>query len=396
MYVSTQEDLLAFVEQVKTAPLLAIDTEFHREKTYHARLCLLQFATEEVSAIVDPLTVGDLSALASLMTDPAIIKVFHAASQDIEILIAACGAAPSPVFDTQVAAGLLGYPQQMGYGALVKALCDVALPKADSYTDWMRRPLSQAQLEYAIDDVLYLPGIYHKMADELEESGRLSWLDNDFHHLSDPSTYETDPEEVWHRVKRISSLSRRQLAVVQAVAAWRERTAEQRDVPRKWVLTDEVLVEIARRAPETPYELFEVRGLRERLTERSAREILDAIAQKLATDPSTWPKVNRKSGSSHEVESAVDLLSALLRFRARQRGVATQFLASHDDLVKLAKGEGEGLPLMQGWRFDMVGRELSELLEGKVLIGLDEGELSVRSLEAPSADGGKVSSGNGK
>lgn len=396
MYVSTQEDLLTFVEQVRTAPLLAIDTEFHREKTYHARLCLLQFATEELSAIVDPLTVGDLSALAPLMTDPAIVKVFHAASQDIEILIAACGAAPSPIFDTQVAAGLLGYPQQMGYGALVKAMCDVALPKADSYTDWMRRPLSQTQLEYAIDDVLYLPEIYRKMVDGLEKNGRLSWLENDFHHLCDPATYEAVPEEAWRRVKRISSLSRRQLAVVQAVAAWRERTAEKRDVPRKWVLTDEVIVEIARRVPETSYELFEVRGLRERLTERSVKEILDVIAEQLATDPTTWPKMKRKTGSSHEVESAVDLLSALLHFRARQRGVATQFLASHDDLVKLAKGEGDDLPLMQGWRYDMIGHELSELLEGKMLIGLDAGELSVRSVEVPSADAVPVSSGNDK
>lgn len=377
MYVSTKEDLAALIERIQTASVLAVDTEFHREKTYHAKLCLLQLATDDVDAIVDPLAVRDLTPLAPVLTNPDIVKVFHAAYQDIEILLASCGVTPKPLFDTQVAAGLLGFPQQIGYGALVKAICDVSLPKADSYTDWTRRPLSQTQLEYASCDVLYLPQIYRKMTEELSSSGRLDWLQHDFDHLSDPATYAVEPRESWRRVKRISSLTRRQLAVVQALAAWRETTAQRRDVPRRWVLTDEVIVEIARRVPTTPAELLEVRGLRERLTDRSVQEILMRIDLELSADPDTWPKMKKKSSSSRDVESAVDLLQALLHLRAKQQGVATQFIASRDDLVKLAKGEGENLPLLQGWRRDLVGQEFVDLLSGDIALGVANGNLEV-------------------
>jgi len=393
VYVSTQEELRALIATITGAPVLAIDTEFHREKTYRAKLCLLQLATDDVDAIVDPLTVGDLTPLAAILTDPATVKVFHAGSQDIEILIEACGVAPTPLFDTQVAAGFMGYQQQIGYGALVRSLCDVSLPKADSYTDWTRRPLSQTQLEYAIDDVLYLPGIYRRMVAELERTGRTAWLQADLDHLGDPATYLTDPREAWHKVKRISSLTRRQLAVVQAVAAWRETTAQRRDVPRKWVLTDEVLVEISRRCPRTPYELLEVRGLKERLTERSVRELLEAIAAALASDPATWPKIEKRPGGAHEVDGAVDLMSALLHMRAREQGVAAQFVASHDDLVRVAQGDREGNPLMEGWRYEMVGREFVDLMEGRVALGLDGGHLAVYPTLAAAHDVGAAQEG---
>lgn len=377
MYVSNQEDLEVLIQKINGAPLLAIDTEFHREKTYFAKLCLIQLATDEVSAIVDPLRVKDLTPLADILTDERTVKIFHAGSQDVEILINAVGVAPSPVFDTQIAAGLLGHPQQMGYGALVKALCDVSLAKADSFTDWARRPLSQAQLEYAINDVLYLPGIYRKMMDKLSKAGRFEWLEHDFDHLSDPKTYEVEPQEAWRRVKRVSSLTRKQLAVVRSVAAWREETARDRNVPRKWVLTDEVIVEIAKRSPSTKGQLLEVRGLGERLTDRSIKEILDGISASLATDPETWPKLRKRVGASHEVEGVVDLMVALLRLRAKEHGVTTQFLAGREELVKVAKGECDDLPVMTGWRKDIIGDELIQLLAGNISLGVRDGELQV-------------------
>ena len=386
MYVATQADLDALIERISGSPILAIDTEFHREKSYYPKLCLVQMATDEVSAIVDPLAIDSLSPLKDILTDDKTMKVFHAGDQDIEILLRHVGVIPTPLFDTQVAAGLLGQPQQIGYGALVKAECDVSLAKSDSFTDWTRRPLSATQLEYAIDDVLYLPGIYRKMRGQLEETGRLSWLDKEFSSMADPATYVTDPQEAWRKVKRISSLTRRQLTVTRAIAAWREETAQRHDVPRKWVLTDDLIVEIARRCPRDQDSLLEVRGLSEKLSERSIKEMLDAIEQALSSDPETWPKVSHKKESERDVEGAVDLMSVLLRYRARQRGVTTQFLASRDDLVRLAAGHGEGSPLLSGWRKDIIGDELVDLLAGRLSLSCESGEIIVRGCGREPSD----------
>lgn len=377
MYISTSEELQAFVKTIAGTAVLAIDTEFHREKTYYPKLCLLQLATEETSAIVDPLTIADLSPINAILTAPETVKVFHAGSQDIEILCRVCGVAPHPVFDTQIAAGLLGHPQQLGYGALVNALCGVNLAKADSLTDWTRRPLREMQLEYAINDVLYLPRMYRSMVKDLTRLGRLGWLQDDFEHLCDPETYATLPEEQWRRVKRVSSLTRRQLAVARGVAAWREHYAQNRNIPRKWVLSDEVIIEIARLAPTTKERLLDVRGLSERLSDRAVREILDATADELAGDPEGWPKLEHHRGKKSEVDGAVDLMLALLHLRAKENDVTTQFLASRDDLVKIAKGEGEGLDVLSGWRRRLIGAELLELLDGKLCLSIEDGKLKV-------------------
>lgn len=222
MYIDNQETLEAFVERARASSVLAIDTEFLREKTYYARLCLLQLATDDEVAIIDPFAVNDLHVLVPLLADRDIVKLFHAGGQDLEILYREVGMLPEPIFDTQVAAALLGHTQQIGYGALVHSVCGVNLKKVDSYTDWSRRPLSDSQLEYAADDVVYLPGIYREMCAMLDARGRREWLAPDFAELSDPARYEADPRQRFRRLKRVSSLSRRQLSAAREVAAWRE------------------------------------------------------------------------------------------------------------------------------------------------------------------------------
>lgn len=371
MYIATQENLAAFVERARTSSVLAIDTEFLREKTYYARLCLLQMATDDEVVIVDPFEIDDLSVLEPLLTDEGIVKLFHAAGQDLEIILREVGVLPRPVFDTQIAAALLGHTQQIGYAALVHAECGVSLKKIDSFTDWSRRPLSASQRDYAADDVVYLPRLYESMRASLEEKGRLHWLDHDFAELSDPARFETNERERFRRLKRVSQLSRRQLSAAREVAAWRELEAQRRDIPRKWVITDEQVVEACKREARSIDELFMVRGLSDRLSTKDARAVVSLISSALDAPPDTWPELDRCSKSEPNVDAQLDLMSALVRLRAKENGIAFPTLASHDDLARVARGYREGVDLLRGWRRAIVGEELLELLEGRLALSLD-------------------------
>ena len=384
MYIATQENLAAFVERARSSSVLAIDTEFLREKTYYAKLCLLQMATDDEVVIVDPFEMDDLSVLAPLLTDERIVKLFHAAGQDLEIILREVGVIPRPVFDTQVAAALLGYTQQIGYAALVHAECGVSLKKIDSFTDWSRRPLSASQRDYAADDVVYLPRLYAGMRAALEEKGRLHWLDHDFEELSDPARYEANERERFRRLKRVSQLSRRQLSAAREVAAWRELEAQRRDVPRKWVVTDEQIVEACKREARTIDELFMVRGLSDRLSTKDARAVVSLISSALSAPPDTWPELDRCGKSEPNVDAELDLMSALVRLRAKENGIAFPTLASHDDLARVARGYREGVDLLRGWRRAIVGEELLELLDGRLALSLDGG-LKVERREGPGA-----------
>ncbi|HJH75097.1 MAG: ribonuclease D [Gordonibacter pamelaeae] len=384
MYIATQENLAAFVERARSSSVLAIDTEFLREKTYYAKLCLLQMATDDEVVIVDPFEMDDLSVLAPLLTDERIVKLFHAAGQDLEIILREVGVLPRPVFDTQIAAALLGHTQQIGYAALVHAECGVSLKKIDSFTDWSRRPLSASQRDYAADDVVYLPRLYAGMRAALEEKGRLHWLDHDFEELSDPARYEANERERFRRLKRVSQLSRRQLSAAREVAAWRELEAQRRDVPRKWVVTDEQIVEACKREARTIDELFMVRGLSDRLSTKDARAVVSLISSALSAPPDTWPELDRCGKSEPNVDAELDLMSALVRLRAKENGIAFPTLASHDDLARVARGYREGVDLLRGWRRAIVGEELLELLDGRLALSLDGG-LKVERREGPGA-----------
>jgi ribonuclease D len=379
VYVSTTAELEHLVSSIKGAPVLAIDTEFLREKTYYPKLCLVQLATEDVEAIVDPLVVGDMSPLAAILTDGNTVKVLHAGVQDVETLLRAVDVTPHPIFDTQVAASTLGHNHQVGYGALVQELCDTTLPKADSLTDWSRRPLTPTQLEYAIDDVRYLPRMYREMYAQLEHLGRLPWVQPEFEHLEDPASYGCEPEESWRKLKRVSSLSAKQRAVAQAVAAWREKEAMRRDIPRRWVLADELVVEIARRMPKTPDDILELRGISERMNLRVIREIVVCVEGAVRSDPATWPHQGRTHAKGPESEAAIDMMTTLVHLRAREQNVSSSLLASHEDIVSLSRGEREGVGVLEGWRRKLIGDELLSLLAGGVSLSMDDGHLKVTS-----------------
>lgn len=382
MYIANQESLEAFVDRARSSSVLAIDTEFLREKTYYARLCLLQLATDDEVVVVDPFAVESLAVIEPLLTDESIVKLFHAGDQDLEILYHEVGVLPHPVFDTQIAAALLGQSQQVGYGALVHAECGVSLKKIDSFTDWSRRPLSDSQLEYAADDVVYLPRLYRMMTKELTEKGRLTWLDHDFEELVDPARYERDPRERYRRLKRGNQLTLQQLSAAREVAAWRETEAQRRNIPRKWVLTDEQIVEACKREARTIDELFMVRGMREKLSTRDARKVVSLLKSGLDLPEDAWPEPDRPSRNEPNVDAQIDLMNALVRLRSKENGIAMQTLASHAELSQVARGHHEGVDVLKGWRRALIGEELLELLAGKLSLRLVNGEVTVERVEA--------------
>jgi ribonuclease D len=371
-YIDTEQGLRDLVDRMRGAEAIAVDTEFMRERTYWAKLCLVQVGDGEHAAAVDPFAIEDLSPLFELLDDPDIVKVFHSGEQDLEIFWRLSGRVPAPVFDTQVAAALASFPLQAGYGLLVKELLGVELDKTSSYTDWARRPLSERQITYALDDVVYLPEVYRLLKERLEAEGRLDWLEADFERLADPASYEVVPEETYKRVKRRNRLRRRQLGVLQHVAAWREREAVRRDIPRGRVLGDEALVQIASRQPQTREDLARIRGVHDSVVKRDAKGIFAAVRAGLDMPESDLPTVRRRSGRRADVDAMTDLMSALVRTRAAEYGIAVPVLASRKQMVELARGERDESPLLEGWRRSHIGEELVDLMEGRISLSLDD------------------------
>lgn len=376
MYISTNEDLVAFCRRARTYAVVAVDTEFLRERTYYAKLCLVQVATPDECVAIDPLAIDDLTPLAELMADVNTLKVFHACSQDMEVLDHTLGVLPTPIFDTQVAAGFLGERSQVSYNGLVHAFCNVTLPKTESLTDWSRRPLSPKQIEYALDDVRYLIQAYPVIADKLRALGRTAWVRDEIRVLTSPEHYHTDPRQAFKRVKRISSCTRRQLGVARELAAWREQRAEARDVPRKWIMSDEVLLALCKAAPKTVDGFRRMRGT-EQLSERDVQVALDAIARGLRCPQENLPSMGRAHHTpTPEQESVIDLMYALIRLVSDRSGVATSLIISRDGLLSYID-HPERSPLREGWRFELVGTLIDDLLQGNIGLTVKDGALEI-------------------
>lgn len=379
-YIDSQEKLERFVEESRSAEVLAIDTEFLREKTYYPNLCLIQVAADDKVAIIDPFEVDDLDVIKPLLLDEKIMKVFHAGGQDLEIIYNELGVLPQPIFDVQVAAALLGQSYQSGLASILSAFLGINIKKSDSFTDWTHRPLSESQVNYAVEDVLYLPELYAKMRQTLEEKGRLNWLDDEFDKMSDPATYTVDPYKRYRHLKRGNQLSRKQMAAARAMAAWREKEAIRRNIPRKWVLSDEQIVEACRREASSVDDLFMVRGIKKSITLKEARKVAALMKDALASDESTWPKQEVHYQSEENVDSALDLMQAMLRVISRESGIAMQVLASHGEMTLLARGHDEESGLMSGWRREVVGERFKKLLAGKISMCIIDNELVLNEL----------------
>ena len=375
LFVDTPEGLSVLCEQLRGQAVLAVDTEFLREKTYYAQLCLLQIAGEDIIACVDPLALKDhLGPLLDVLYDASITKVMHSARQDLEIFFDLRGALPRPLFDTQVAATLLGFGDQLGYAALVKDFEGVELDKAHTRTDWSQRPLDEEQVSYAADDVRYLLSIYRKQRSRLEDMGRLGWLQKDFDELTDTALYAPPENELWKRVRGTQKLGRSQLAVLQALTAWREQQARRADRPRRWMLKDEVMVDIARRGPATREELEKIRDLEAKTLQRHGDTLLSVIREARQAPESQWPSRPEYRRLEPVQEGVVDLLMALVRTRGAEKAVSPALLASRAELEALVTGDRE-CTVLHGWRNEVVGVELLALLNGEVALRVAEGRL---------------------
>ena len=395
--ITTLEHLQAVVARLDSAPILAVDTEFMREKTYYSKLCLIQIAAhldgkDEVFLIDPLLNKLDLRPLAKLWSNPNITKVFHAGAQDLQILFDECGAAPRPYFDTQDAATLIGQPEQIGYGPLVYKLLDVKLGKADSFTDWARRPLSDNQLKYAGEDVSYLLKMYPIITAELEAGGRQNWLTAEFTRRSSDKALTIEPREQFRRLKRIASLKPRQLAIAREVAAWRENEAMRKNLPKRWLLSDEAILEIVRREPQTEDELRNLRGVGANL-KYSLRKIVQAVAEGQACPQENWPQLVQRPRLSGEDNAAIELMAAIVKKRAAQHRLSSSVLASRymieDYLAARHTDRADECALMQGWRKELIGEELSKLLAGEICLSFQDGNMIIDSCNPKKMTGEK-------
>lgn len=363
-YIDTPEQLPALCQQISQQPWIALDTEFLREKTYYPKFCLLQIATPDWVACVDPLAIGDLGMLLDAIYNPDIVKVLHACRQDLEIFYQITGKVPGPIFDTQIAAPLLGFQENPGYAMLVSSFLNVNLNKAHTRTDWSERPLSKDQVQYAADDVIYLCRIYQFMCAELERLGRLDWLTCDFALLNDPELYQLSPENAWLKIRGKNKLTGKQLSIVQTLAEWRERTAQQENKPRSWLLADELMLELAKLQPVTLAELAKIRNLNERTINRFGKSLCELIEAARQRPPKALKEKERQVKRTQQHEAVLDVLSAVVRIRAEENSLNPVILANRKDLEALLFGEEDCL-LKQGWRYNMAGRELQGLLDGE-------------------------------
>ena len=376
-YIDTPGQLATLCEQIKKEPWLALDTEFLREKTYYPKFCLLQIATPEWVACIDPIALPQLESLFDAIYNPAIVKVFHSCRQDLEIFFQWTGKLPSPIFDTQVAAPLLGFQDNPGYAMLVSSLLSVNLNKAHTRADWSKRPLTEAELEYAADDVIYLCQIYQIMVQKLTALGRIDWLKNDFAELTNPALYKVDPETAWFKIKGKNKLTGKQLSIIQTLAQWREKIAQAEDRPKSWLLRDELLFDLAKLQPETVQELANVRGINERSVNRYGKELCQLITAAKNRPPIPLHEKDRSAKKSQQEEAILDILTALVRVRAEENALNPTILASRKDLEELLSNGDDECPLLHGWRYTMAGKELVGLLKGELLLGIDSDKLAI-------------------
>jgi ribonuclease D len=368
IWIQDSDSLEAFCRQARLERVVAVDTEFHREKTYYARLGLVQLATFQQIACVDPLAPGiDLEPLDRLMNDAQVLKIFHAARQDLEIFVERNKQVPGPFFDTQVAAALLGLGEQIGYGPLVQKVCNTALAKTQVRTDWMHRPLDPEVIRYAADDVRYLAELYRRLHSELLRRGRREWLEEEQRFLSDPATYRVDRTSAWERVKGTDKLKGASCAIAQSVAAWREQTAQELDRPRRRILPDEIVMDLARQRPRSMQVLERMRGLDPGLRKKFGKRLLELVAEAEAQPKEQWPRAAPRGLPADVDDGLVQALSVVLQLRARQGDISAAMLASKSELAALAAGDRD-LPVLQGWRLELVGEALLSFLGGKTAL----------------------------
>ena len=374
--ITETDDLAAFCARLAEHPYVAVDTEFLRETTYYPKLCLIQMANRQEVALIDALAPGlDLAPFYRLMADESVVKVFHAARQDIEIIWNGARLVPKPLFDSQVAAMVCGFGEQISYEAIASSLAGAKIDKSSRFTDWTRRPLSEAQIDYAASDVTHLCIVYEKLLEKLDKTNRADWLQDEMAVLTATSTYEVDPERMWERVKaRIRKP--RDLAVLIELCAWREREAQARDVPRGRIMKDDALGELALAAPRSVEELGRLRSLSNGFERSKAgSDVLAAVARGLERDPASLPAMKAERGGSNN-GALVQLLKVLLQAVAETQHVAARIIAGSEDLEAIANGDESETAALKGWRRDIFGDQALALARGEIALTVKRGRIA--------------------
>ncbi|MBN9081684.1 MAG: ribonuclease D [Rhizobiales bacterium 62-17] len=384
--ITTTSELAETCARLARHPFVTVDTEFLRETTFWPKVCVIQLASDDEAVAVDALAEGiDLTPFLELMANPDVVKVFHAARQDLEIVWNLGKLVPAPLFDTQVAAMVCGFGDQVAYGELAQTICKVAIDKSSRFTDWSRRPLTEAQIQYALADVTHLRDIYRALREKLERSGRMAWLDDEMQSLTNPATYAQDPANAWERFRH-RARKPRDIGVLMEVAAWREREAQTRDVPRSRVLKDDAMVEVALAAPRTAEALGNLRAFpRGMERSRGGAELLAAIERGLARDPKTLPKIERERRSGGN-GATVELLKVLLRQVSERHGVAPKMIATVDDLEAISADDNAPVAALTGWRRELFGVRALELKHGKLALTIERGRVITLAWQDAPAD----------
>ncbi len=371
MMITTTSDLKDLCNRLKKKKFITVDTEFIREKTYHAVLCLIQVASDEEAHLIDPLSdTLDLTPLLKLMKNKKVLKVFHAARQDIEIFHDLMGCVPGPVFDTQIGAMVCGLGDSVSYQTLVSKFLKINLDKSSRFTDWAHRPLSEKQMKYALSDVTYLVQVYEKMAASLKETGRDKWVEEEMNHVVDPALYDIDPNETWKRIKRYSDHPRF-LAYLRELAAWREIEAMAMDKPRKHILKDEALLEIAATAPQTKEDLAQLRCMTPGLMKNFGAGVMDALNKGRTCPDKKCPVVEKQTNVPEGRKNIVEILRLLLNLLSDREKVAAKIIATTQDLEKMAESDKSDVPAMKGWRYDLFGQAAIRFKHGQLAVRLN-------------------------
>ncbi|MEQ1707751.1 MAG: ribonuclease D [Terricaulis sp.] len=380
--ITKTDDLEELRRELAARAFVAVDTEFMRETTYWPKLCLIQAAAEGVEAIIDPQAPGlDLAPFLDLMLDKSVLKVFHAARQDLEIILKLAGALPAPLFDSQIAAMACGFGDSIAYDALVQTVLKRRLDKSSRFTDWSRRPLSDAQLTYALADVTHLRDLYPRMYEKLESENRLNWLDDEHANLLDPEIYDTTPEKAWRRLK-LRKTTPDYVLGLQVAAAWRERQAQARDVPRGRVVKDEALYEIAELRPKTAADFERMRAVPRGFgNSRGAQDLLNALESAFADTNRPTYKHDRPPPSPSSIGPTVELLKVLLRYEAERGQVAPRLIASAADIEAIAANDDANVEALKGWRRKVFGERALALKHGKIALKLEGGKVAIEELD---------------
>jgi ribonuclease D len=374
--------LKALCERLSKAEYVTVDTEFLRDKTYYSKLCLIQIADENEYHAIDTLADGlDLAPFFDLMTNENVMKVFHAARQDIEIFVNMANIVPKPLFDSQVAAMVCGYGDSIGYEKLVMSICNQSLDKSTRFTDWSRRPLTERQIDYALGDVTHLRTIYKKLNEQLIKSGRENWLAEEIEELLNKESYTTLPADAWQRIK-IRNSNRRFNAIVHKIAQWREEESQRRDIPRNRVMRDEVLLELSAVRPTHTNALVNIRGLGSNFaSSKGGQTIIDLIKTAMELTEDQLPHVPKHVPSSHNTDPIVELLKVLLKLVCQQENVAPKLLANSEDLEKLAGDDQADIKAVKGWRYEIFGKKALALKNGKLGFAIKNNDIVTFSVK---------------